>query len=355
MIFKMKKIGIVTPYGNNNFGNKLQNYALQETLKKMGCEVTTFVNYNWSNSKSYYFVRMIKNKFFSHKVVDDDRTLKFYEFNKNIKYSQRVYNAFDKYSEFDYVIAGSDQIWNPNQGKLRDFDLLSNVEAQKRISYAASFGIDKINTSYYKKLKKQLSKFKAISVRENQGATIIKNIINEKKVDVHIDPTLLLSEKEWEKVIVKPSIEVPKKYILCYFLGQVDEEYNKAISDFAIKNKCEVIYLLDKNDKYYTSGPGEFLYLEKNAFLICTDSFHSSVFAFLFNKPFIIFDRKQKELKKMNSRMNTFVNTFKLNNVFFIKKIENSILNYDYKEGYRVLELEREKSIKYLNDNINNS
>lgn len=27
---KLKKIGIVTIYGNNNYGNKLQNYAIEK-------------------------------------------------------------------------------------------------------------------------------------------------------------------------------------------------------------------------------------------------------------------------------------------------------------------------------------
>ena len=54
-------------------------------------------------------------------------------------------------------------------------------------------------------------------------------------------------------------------------------------------------HILDKNDPLYVSGPSEFLWLEKHAFLICTDSFHSSVFAILYDKPFVVFDREDSE------------------------------------------------------------
>ena len=40
----MKKVGIITLYGNENFGNKLQNYALQEILIENDCLVETLNN-----------------------------------------------------------------------------------------------------------------------------------------------------------------------------------------------------------------------------------------------------------------------------------------------------------------------
>ena len=63
-------------------------------------------------------------------------------------------------------------------------------------------------------------------------------------------------------------------------------------------------------------GPSEFLYLEKNAFLICTDSFHSSVFAILYNVPFIIFNRENSK-NLMNSRIETLLDNFKIKNRIF--------------------------------------
>ena len=82
----------------------------------------------------------------------------------------------------------------------------------------------------------------------------------------------------------------------------------------AKEKNCKVINLLDKNDPYYVSGPSEFLWLEKHADLICTDSYHSSVFAILYNRPFVVFDRDQVGADNMGSRIDTLLSKFELKN-----------------------------------------
>ena len=158
---------------------------------------------------------------------------------------------------------------------------------------------------------------------------------------------MLLSLEEWEKVSKKPKMLKYNKFILNYFLGEVSDERRSEIERIAKENNCVIIDILDKNSPFYECGPSEFLYLEKNAFLICTDSFHSSVFAILFNCPFIIFDREDKE-EKMNSRLDTLINKFKLKNRKFEGKITEENLNHDYSEAYKILEEERKKSEAFL-------
>ena len=116
----------------------------------------------------------------------------------------------------------------------------------------------------------------------------------------------------------------------------------------ARENNCEIINILDKNSPFYQTGPSEFLYLEKNAFLICTDSFHSSVFAILYNRPFIVFEREQKGLESMNSRIETLINKFNLKNRKFTGKITEENLQHDYTAAYEILEKERQKSNEFL-------
>lgn len=41
---KYMKVGIVTINGNENYGNVLQNYAVQEVLKEVGAEAETILN-----------------------------------------------------------------------------------------------------------------------------------------------------------------------------------------------------------------------------------------------------------------------------------------------------------------------
>ena len=158
---------------------------------------------------------------------------------------------------------------------------------------------------------------------------------------------MLLSAKEWDEVSKKPEQLKTDRYILNYFLGELSEERKKEIQRIADENNCEVINILDKNSPFYETGPSEFLYLEKNAFLICTDSFHSSVFAILYNKPFIVFDREEN-IVKMNSRLETLLSKFKLENRWYKGHITDELLKVDYTEAYKILENERKKSEDFL-------
>ena len=100
------------------------------------------------------------------------------------------------------------------------------------------------------------------------------------------------------------------------------------------------------------SGPSEFLYLERNAFLICTDSFHSCVFAILFNVPFVIFDRKDN-IVNMNSRLETLLKKFKLEDRKYTGKIKQNELSYNYEKSIKILEEEKKKSYVFLKEALN--
>ena len=349
----MKKVGIITIY-NSNYGNRLQNYDLQEILCNFGVEVVTIKNNALLNKKTNfinYFLRNIKALFVKSDFIDaKERENKFIEFNKNIKSTSKCFNWFRKkmINKFDYLIVGSDQVWNPYIGRFSDFDLANFSFLNCKISsYAASIGVDKLDDTHIEKIKSVLSNYKNISVREVAGKNLLSSIISNKSIEVNIDPTLLLNEEQWIKVAKKPDIYDGSKYILCYFLGKINTNQMNEINRIASEKNCKVINLLDKNDEYYYTGPSEFIWLEANAEYIFTDSFHSSVFALIFNKSFIIFDRIDDN-KKMNSRLETLINMFKLKNRKFEGKITEENLNHDYSEAYKILEEERKKSEAFL-------
>ena len=246
---------------------------------------------------------------------------------------------------------GSDQVWNPKFDRLSDVDLLSFATPEQRISFSASFGISELPENSKEKAKRELEKFKSISVREDRGKEIVEELTERKDVQVLVDPTMLLTSEEWDKVAKKPEQLKTDKYILNYFLGEISEKRKKEIERIAKENNCEIINILDKNSPFYQTGPSEFLYLEKNAFLICTDSFHSSVFAILYNRPFVVFDREDSNVK-MNSRLDTLLKKFKLENRWYKDKITEEQLKVDYKEPYIILEEERKKAKEFLENAI---
>ena len=347
------KVAIATIIDNDNYGNRLQNYALYHYLKCLNYDVITILNESYSNTKKYFFIRKIKNirykGTYSNNLL---RKKKFEEFNKYIDFTNRQFSIYSNFDKFDYFVAGSDQIWNPYCGRLRDFDLLAFAPPEKRISYAASIGINNIPENKIPQFKKELLKFNAISVREETAKHIVENITDRKDIKTLIDPTMLLSAEEWDKVSKRPEQLDKyniKKYILTYFFGNVNSVIQNEIERIALENNCKIIDILDKNNPFYEIGPSEFLYLEKNAFLICTNSFHSCVFAIIYDRPFVVFKREQKNVVNMSSRIETLVDKFKLKNRKFNgKNITPENLKHNYSEAYKILETERKKSCNFL-------
>ena len=207
----MKTIRIITLYGNNNFGNKLQNYAMQTYIENTFYATKTFT-YKSSKSIIRYIVDSIKS-------LLNARERLFILFNKNINYNFKVikYDNPNIKNKNDVLLFGSDQIWNTDfEGKTKLFS--GNFEYSGiKISYAASFGKNKINDKYIEDYRNSLSSFKYLSVREDKGKEIIEKVANRKDVETLVDPTMLLSSKEWDKIAKKPKQldKIPeKKYIL---------------------------------------------------------------------------------------------------------------------------------------------
>lgn len=352
------KIGIITKVDNNNYGNRLQNYACEQFIKQYADDVKTIRNVGQlNNRKDGRFVNLLKRikyRYVSVKeFIKNKRYRKFWRFNKNINLTNKVYDDFHypKENDYDYIFIGSDQVWNPN------FDVPNLYFApfckkEKRNSFSASFGVDNIKEDYREWYKKRICELNHISVRENQGKDIIKEITGRDDVEVLVDPTMLLTKEEWSKLAIKPKQLKTNKYILTYFLGEMSEKRKAEIDRIAKENNCEIIDIISKKSKFYNNGPSEFLYLEKNAFLICTDSFHSSVFAILFNRPFIVFDREDSNAK-MNSRLDTLLKKFELEDRWFNNEIKAEQLKVNYDKSVEILEKERKKAIDFINEAIN--
>ena len=346
-----------------NFGNRLQNYALQEFLKKNDLEVDTLINacskYDTKIKMGNQVFMILYKLYIKSKIVKSiSRCNKFLKFNKkHIRYSKYTVNNNKRswgqklIDNYDYFICGSDQIWNPSFLSNGAAHFLYYVPKEKKLTYAPSFGVDEVQDSRKGEYKKYLEDFCDISVREEKGREIVEDLLGYNDAKVLVDPTMLLTAEEWDRIAIRPK-EFDRldgrKYILNYFLGTLSDTRKKEILRIASENNCLIIDLLDKNDPFYSSGPSEFLYLEKNAFLICTDSFHSSVFAFLYNRPFVVFNREGK-MSNMNSRIQTLISKFGLEDRAYIgDRITQKNLSHDYSKAFDILEMERKKAKEYL-------
>lgn len=341
----MKRVAIITIYDLNNYGNRLQNYAVQYILRQKGFEVETLKNINIVDGKNYLKIGLSQSK---------KRRKAFLDFNKNIKVAKEtIYHndvPKDLAYRYDYFVIGSDQIWNYDfKDRFSPFVFAPFAGKDKIISLAASFGTDYIpeeEMSSYEGLKD----LKAISVREDAGKVLANQLTGRDDITVLIDPTMMLEKEEWQSVMKRPENFPKKKYILKYFLGTVSKERNDEIERIAKENDCDIVDVMDK-ETFFNIGPAELLYLYQDAFLTVTDSFHSCVFSVIFNKPFVVFERKNASIN-MNSRLETFLSKFNLQDRVFNGTIEKAMLEVDYQEAYQILEAERCKFDEFLDNAI---
>lgn len=356
-----KQYGIITIVGNGNYGNRLQNYALCYALKKLDSEadIHTIWYNSWNKTiKDIFKKRLIflkgkgekkrYNNFSKFTNIYTNPTNKEYFVNSNL---DELKNKFDK------IIIGSDQIWNYTffQEKFGYYEFAQFEEKSKCFSYSASFGLSSIPDEMKKTYQKGLYNLSHISVREEAGAKLVKEITGD-NAEVVLDPTMLLTLDEWVSIELQPDFQIPEKYILTYFLGDKKEQQNKEINQLANDYNLKIINLNDKEQlNVYCCGPREFIYLFHNAEIIFTDSFHACVFSILFQKPFYVYNRYTEGMVNMNSRLDTLLGKFDLLN----QKIEslNNITNVfeiNYDHTIDTLAIEREKSYHFLLNALKN-
>ena len=319
-----KKLLLVTLFDDNNIGNRLQNYALQQVLMSHGAEVTILDNGYTTQPSAKMMVKawvkgllgMLGNEKYSQKYLkywaDNRKRHANIEFDKkNLVDILKIHNKqafYTDWSGYGAAIAGSDQIWH----KWREDDdelpfyYLQFVPFEKRFAYAASFGFEEFPDKDLEQHEKGLKGMRYISCREQSGCDLIKGVIG-KEVPRVLDPTLLMKAEEWRKIEEQASnfAKNKKNYAFLYFLGEQTDEYKVYMEQIMKTEGIESI--IDFSD--YTNrnicecGPSDFLSLIDNARYIFTDSFHCTVFSLFFEKEFTAFRRKQIGFEKMFGRI----------------------------------------------------
>lgn len=361
------KIGIVTIIDITNYGNRLQNYALTQILEKFNCKVVTldphkekrFYNghyFTWTKeqiARHICCIPALAEKIFDNKIT---RWANFVKWDKHIP-TKRFYESAclpkSINNNFDYFFAGSDQIWNYHFAWRRFDDFfLKFTDDKKKVAISASFGIDEIPDKWKNIYVNGLRDFAYISVREEAGRAIAKDLLG-KDVPVLIDPVMMLSKEEWLKVSEKPRVDCSKPYILKYYLG--DELEEDKIDVWAKENGYEVYELLNAEiPELYSAGPGEFISLINGAKMICSDSFHCIAFSIIFSKPFIVYERRGKDTY-MSSRLNTLLKKFGFQNRWKHFLSESEYLTCDYESVKGLLKMEQQKFADYIETVLNRS
>ena len=374
----MKKIALISPYNEYNYGTVLQAYALQHLLEQEGVEAAylqytpvvppSFLVRLKSKIASLFHISRPRKPIVTNNGVDDYSFFRSPEFktfvdgyndfiNRRIKVSRQRYNplTLPKCDEFDAFMVGSDQTWGEARYLPNSPYFLDNVSSQyPKLSYAPSIGTTHISDSYLSVLIDKLSRFQMLSCRERTNCDILRAALG-REVTYVLDPTLLLTPDDWNKIAKSTEGLQTKQYILCYILGE-----KKRISDFAEKLGKEkglsVYYIVTrplylKKDNHLFATPESFLGLIRDAAYVITDSFHGSIFSLNYNTQFYSFTKREGANSIDNDRILEILNTFHLSNRF---KDDNDELEYDidYSMINPILDNNRVKSLDYLNTSL---
>jgi hypothetical protein len=333
----MKRIGIHTITDYVNYGNRLQNYAVQELLKSMGFEVESIVNFPvkpvengwrmlWSrivnavSQSPVVLFRKLKQKLGerqNRKLLSECKKRKSETFRAfSSKYitetpftltTTQIPDGIDE--RYDYCVVGSDQIWNPNIRYGSAADFLTYVSQHKRIALAPSIGVSVIPDQFHDLYRKYLNEMAFLSVREEKGAELIRKI-SGREAEVLVDPTLAVTTEHWIELAGEPGLKPDSPYLLTYFIGEVSAKRMKKLEEIASQQGLELVLLNSlKQPERFHADPAEFLGYIKSAALVCTDSFHCIIFSMHFARPFIVFEREGKSAP-MGSRIDTLLKKF---------------------------------------------
>lgn len=348
------KVGIITITQGCNYGNRLQIYAVQQVLKDIGIESRLIKNNTGINSLTYKIKSIVKY-LINYKDYRDElkRYKSFNKFDREyIQISDVVldenYNNSSIALDYDAFICGSDQLWNPNYSRLNGIYFADFSNVKKRISYAASFGVNQLPANKISQYRHWLDKFDYISVREESGREIIKELLGRDST-VLIDPTMMIDSENWIKIEKQPDVDCSSKYILCYFLGEKNSKILSYIDAMKIQMNATVIDVLPESKKnpLYYSNPSNFVYLVHHAEMIITDSFHATVFSILFMKRFRVFDRED-QMKSMTTRLDTLLDYFELTK--YRNNFDTCIeMNWPFDVGQK-LKAERIKAYNFLKE-----
>lgn len=371
------KIKTITCHDVYNYGASLQAYALQQYLTGLGHEVQIIdyfpdymdVNYRirWKTYvipevSSLYKIRYIPGIKTLYRIKMSVQKMKFilekggrkkafdYFKKQYLNLTPERYRNIEDLSvaklKADVFIAGSDQIWNPLFNNGRDPSFFLQFGEGRKISYAASFGVSSLSSMDSVNMKRWLSFFNKISVREKTGLNLLDVLGIKGAVQVP-DPVFLLTKESW--CGLASSKFGNENFVLVYNLGPLMQDikvcaqqlsHHYGLKIVAVEEVANILYA---DMRITDAGPCEFIELFTKASYVVTNSFHATSFSILFNIPFFSYIKNAT-----SSRITDLLKSCGLE-----ARLNSKDLNLDidwYKVNTKVMAF-REIGIRFL-DNI---
>ncbi|AJR09500.1 polysaccharide pyruvyl transferase family protein [Photobacterium gaetbulicola] len=365
----MKKVGILNfHYSTHNYGAVLQAASLAKYIESLGYDVEhiDFIpqddsktlkrqlrTYLGKVARALKLLPPLSEK--KQKGAKNNEVFDYFRYNW-IKTSNEKFTTGDdlkRYNfEYDAVVVGSDQVWRPayTTDNMMFYFLSFLPDNVRRVAYAASFGVSEWESKYNNKVnlvKKELEKFKAISVREDTGVSICEETFGVTSEHV-LDPTLLVGREFFQSLL--PVTSKLKYHKVVYYKLDVDAEFKLFIDKVSqsYSNSVENIYL-EKTGADYSFYPVD-MWVDKIAKsdVVITDSFHCVCLSILFEKEFVCIINENRGISRIKSLLHALGIEGRLfNNVNDIDFSKLEKIDYQNKVNDK-LELLRESSSEFI-------
>ena len=379
------KVGILTILNVNNYGAELQCCALYRKLQQLGYDAEV-INYLFGIHPEHVFdgekrtvpiplkqlikvklLPVVQNMFcMFHQKNKRLRNKRFDEFHAKYNHlTSTVYpsvkSLYEAKFNYDVLCIGSDQVWNYMKGySLEPFFACFDKNNMKKITYASSIGLSSLSVEAEQVFKKELANFAYISVREQQASEILEKLLN-RKIDVVLDPTLILNKQEWIEV-AKYDMCPKEKYLLVYIVTIKPCDYVLTLARHIAKQRNLKIVRICRDaypehsgsdvEEILTAGPSDFVGLFSKAEFVVTNSFHGTVFSINFSKPFY---SVIKSHHSTNSRLTSILKKLGLEDrIVPVGSQLPMISDIDFSDPSAKLEAERKLSIEYINNALSN-
>lgn len=305
------KVGILTYHFSNNYGALFQAYGLRNCLLEQGIEAE-FINYHPEHIESggqlslsnvftkvglkILFLKLmsLKEKYFGHKQSQEG----FDEFRRDfLGVKGREFKTIEDLNaaqlNYDLLICGSDQVWNPSEHFGVDPVYFLDFKIQnpnvRKISYAPSFGKSTVDERFTSEIATLISKLDGVSIREKSGVKIIEKLTDKKPVLVP-DPTTLVSN--YTKVMKEYPVK-NDNYVFCYYLRS-RKNIGETAEYIASKTNAALYSPHNPHRRWKEIGetiypcPRQWLSLLNSSKFMVTNSFHGTILSILLNKPFVV-------------------------------------------------------------------
>lgn len=347
----MKKIGILTYFGDLNLGTTLQAYstlnAVQKVFPEAHTEIVNFLPMRIWNKPFLSYISL-------ESLINDFRRIRNYtsflkrnfqlSHGKLITSSTQMALAYIRKQGYDIIFVGADtvlELHRVKSGELPVYWLDPSLTCKKVMIAASARSVTYCDLSVKQKqlMKESIDGFDFCGVRDESTFKLISNFVpeNNSKLNFVPDPTFTLEidHKPIEKYLKQKGLKFDINTI-CFHLNRKTHWANELSNKFKKSGYRIASFRPAKYADVFLNAlsPLEQLGIYKYFKLVITDRFHDTIFCLKNGTPMITFPFSTGHITQFgDSKYSSLLNTFGIRETNLFDKQDQQNAEYIY-ENY---------------------